>query len=224
MDVSHHRRTEGTEELPVVVWRPGSPRTVLSSGVLGGGLGERRWILNATVHRGYDGHDPAAHLAAIARQLDLGDRGVGLMTAVDVGDLVRAVDGDVVAWATVGVEEPQWAAAPSPTWHDAVPGEPPGRTAAPRAGTINLVVDVPVRLDHGALVNAAATATEAKVQALLERPLAGTGTPTDALCICCPTDGPVEPYAGPRSVWGARIARAVHAAVVEGLARGGDRT
>jgi adenosylcobinamide amidohydrolase len=70
-------------------------------------------------------------------------------------------------------------------------------------------------------VNAVATATEAKVQALAESGLDATGTASDALVIACPvaTAGHREPYGGPRSTWGSRLARAVHAAVAEGTVR-----
>jgi adenosylcobinamide hydrolase len=214
MEISHHERVEGDATLPLVVWTPPSPRRTLSSAVLGGGADEVAWILNATVRRGYDRSDPADHLAEIAAGIGLSGRGVGMMTAVDVNDLVTTSDGGVVAWATVGVETAQWAAAPSPDWH----------TSPTQVGTINIVVELPVVLSPAAMVNAVATATEAKAQAMFERGLAGTGTPTDAICICCLMDGPIEDYAGPRSIWGARIARSVHAAVTQGLAEGGDRT
>jgi adenosylcobinamide amidohydrolase len=79
------------------------------------------------------------------------------------------------------------------------------------------VVEVPVRLSEAALLNAILTATEAKSQALFERGVPGTGTASDAVCITCPTAGGVEPFAGPRSPWGACLARAVHAAVLEGF-------
>ena len=39
----------------------------------------------------------------------------------------------------------------------------------------------------------------------------------DALCVVSPLEGPREDFAGPRSTWGARIARAVFAAVSAGL-------
>ncbi len=84
-------------------------------------------------------------------------------------------------------------------------------------GTINLVVLLPERLSDAALVNAVATATEAKSQALFEAGVAGTGTATDAVCIACPDEGPPHAFGGPRSVWGARLARAVHGAVLGGL-------
>jgi adenosylcobinamide amidohydrolase len=67
-------------------------------------------------------------------------------------------------------------------------------------------------------VNAVATATEAKVQAMIEAGVPGTGTASDAIAVCCPPGGR-EPYGGPRSEWGARLARAVHAAVATGTAR-----
>jgi adenosylcobinamide amidohydrolase len=88
-------------------------------------------------------------------------------------------------------------------------------------GTINIVAFLPAPLADAALVNAVATATEAKVQALVEAGFDATGTATDALFIACPVagDGNAEPYGGPRSSWGARLARAVHAAVAEGTHR-----
>lgn len=78
------------------------------------------------------------------------------------------------------------------------------------------MVYVPARLGDAALVNAVATATEAKAQAIAELGVPGTGTPTDAVTVLCPVDGPESAYGGPRSTWGAPLARAVHAAVTAG--------
>ncbi|WP_176216364.1 adenosylcobinamide amidohydrolase, partial [Mycobacterium avium] len=64
--------------------------------------------------------------------------------------------------------------------------------------------------------NAVATATEAKAQALHEAGIRATGTASDAVVVHCPTDGAAEAFGGPRSTFGARIARAVHAAVLVG--------
>ena len=107
----------------------------------------------------------------------------------------------------------------------AVPPEVAAREADEPVGTINLLVVVPVPLSDAALVNAVVTATEAKAQALAEAGLRGTGTSSDAVCVACPgraaaggADGAPEPYGGPRSLWGGRIARAVHAAVAAGTA------
>jgi adenosylcobinamide amidohydrolase len=179
-------------------------RLAISSAVCGGGIGIVEWILNAQVPSDYRRTDPAAHVAEIAAACELAGTGAGLLTACDVRGYRRASDGGVVADATVGVAEPTWAAGDAPT-HDY------------RPGTINLVVQVPVRLTEAALVNAVATATEAKAQALWQARVPGTGTATDSVCVLCPFDGPAEPFAGPRSVWGGRLARAVYAAVLAGL-------
>jgi adenosylcobinamide amidohydrolase len=76
---------------------------------------------------------------------------------------------------------------------------------------------VPVGLSPAAAVNAVGTATEAKAQALFEAGVPGTGTASDAVVVVWSPVLPTEPFAGPRSTWGARIARAVHAAVRHGL-------
>ncbi|WP_203857688.1 adenosylcobinamide amidohydrolase, partial [Plantactinospora mayteni] len=86
-------------------------------------------------------------------------------------------------------------------------------------GTVNIVALLPERLGDAALVNAVATITEAKAQALRELGLPGTGTATDAVTVLCPPDGPAAPYGGPRSRWGAPLARAARRAVRAGGAR-----
>ncbi len=121
-------------------------------------------------------------------------------------DVVSAADGGVRCDATVGVSTPTWAAAPDGAWSRWQPG------------TINLVCWVPAPLADAALANAVVTATEAKAQALLEAGVPGTGTASDAVALCCPPGGS-EPYGGPRSAWGAPLARAVHAAVRDGTRR-----
>ena len=92
------------------------------------------------------------------------------------------------------------------------------RCGRPRmgAGHDQLRGPVAVGLEPGAAVNAVATATEAKVQALAERGIPGTGTASDAIAIVWPTHAEVERFAGPRSAIGASIARAVHKVVWKG--------
>ncbi|WP_031012383.1 adenosylcobinamide amidohydrolase [Streptomyces sp. NRRL F-5727] len=198
-------RDEDGQLLGALVWRHGPGWRAVSSAVLGGGIGERSWVMNVQVAHGYTRTDPEAHLAGLARRAGLHGPGVGLMTAARVAARGAARDGGVDAVATAGIEVRGWAAAPGP----AVPG--------PQApGTINIVVTVPAPLTDAALVNAVATATEAKTQALLEAGHDCSGTPTDAVCVLAlrpAPGGPAEPFAGPRSLWGARLARAVHAAV-----------
>jgi adenosylcobinamide amidohydrolase len=185
---------------PVFVWRSETPWLALSSGVLGGGFGERHWVVNATVSHTYERTDPATHLTEIAAGLGLSGAGIGLLTAVDVHEVEHRVDDGVRVAVTTGIgAHPTWAAGPS-----AVP--------AP-AGTINTVCWLPVRLSPAALVNVVATIAEAKAQALFEAGVPGTGTPTDSVAVLCPPDGPEEPFGGPRSPVGGAVARAVHSAI-----------
>lgn len=201
------REERAGEEGPVLVWRFPQPVRAIATTVLGGGLGERSWIFNAEVSLDYRHPDPSAHAAQIAKELELGDApGIGFLTAARVRDVVTAGDGGARCDATVGLSVPTWAAAPD------------GATSPWQPGTVNLVCWVPAPLADAALVNAVVTATEAKAQALVELGVPGTGTPSDAVAVCCPAGGG-EPYGGPRARWGARLARAVHAAVREGAER-----
>jgi len=204
-------RPEDGHNLPMVSWRPGPGCRMISTGVLGGGLGLREWVLNAQVPSAYARTDPVAHLGELACGLGLAGPGVGLLTAARIADLVQREDEGVQAAVTIGLRIPTWAAAP-PGGRD--PDLAAASTQVP--GTINIIVSVPVPLTDAAFVNAVVTATEAKVQAVLEAGFPGTGTATDAVCIAAPDGTPGEDFAGPRSVWGARIARAVHAAVRAG--------
>ncbi|MGV9559088.1 adenosylcobinamide amidohydrolase [Streptomyces sp. NPDC003401] len=213
LTVERFGRLEDGARLSALVWRAGPGWRMVSSAVLGGGVGERLWVLNAQVPHGYRRLDPAEHLREVAAAAGLTGEGVGLMTAADVTDHARADDGGVEAVVTAGIEVRGWAAAPA---------GPPGANEPFEPGTINVVVSVPVALSDAALVNAVATATEAKVQALVEAGHDCSGTPTDAVCVAARLPGPGEEahaFAGPRSLWGARLARAVHRAVLAALPR-----
>jgi adenosylcobinamide hydrolase len=197
-------RREAGRQLPVLVWRFASPVRVIGSTPHGGGLGPRRWVLNAQVPPSYARRDPDHHLGKLAISLGLAGRGVGMLTAADVGRFGTATDQGVEVVATVGLGHPTLAAAPETT------------PQVDMVGTINLTIVVPERLSDAALVNAVSTATEAKVQAVRDLGHEATGTATDALCVVCPERGSVHSFGGPRSVWGSRVARAVHAAIVAG--------
>jgi adenosylcobinamide hydrolase len=201
MQMQLRSRREAGRELPVLVWRFATPVRMIASAPHGGGVGSRRWVLNAQVPASYGRRDPEVHLARLGVSLGLPSRGVGMLTAADVRRVSSSVDGGVEVAATVGLGHPTWAAAPD------------RRRPLSFVGTINVVAFVPERLSEAALVNAVATATEAKSQALWEQGVQGTGTATDAVCIACPAEGRAHSFGGPRSVWGARLARALHAAV-----------
>jgi adenosylcobinamide amidohydrolase len=205
-------RREDGREWPVLVWAPGPGWRAVSSALLGGGLRPCAWWIDAQVGMEYFHPDPIAHAQQIAAALGLPpDAGAAMLTAADVRRWTSASDAGVEVAATVGLGLPVWAA---------VPEEVAAREAWAPVGTINVLVVVPVPMSDAALVNAVATATEAKVQALAGAGVRGTGTSSDAVCVACPEPRPgldePEPYGGPRSPWGARIARAVHAAVAEG--------
>jgi adenosylcobinamide amidohydrolase len=197
---------------PVAVWCPGPGWRMISSGVAGGGLGPREWVLNAQVPASYRRVDPAVHVAELAAGLGLEGEGAGMLTAASVTGMVAGEDEGVHAAVTAGLRVPVWAAAP--------PGGAEGEMGpVGRPGTINIIVSVPVPLGDAAFVNAVMTATEAKAQAVLEAGFRATGTASDAICVAAPVAGEPEAFAGPRSLWGARIARAVHSAVHAGAVR-----
>lgn len=201
---------------PVLAWQSERPWLALSSAVHGGGLGERHWVINASVAKGYDRRDPERHISEMADEIGLTGQGIGLLTAVDVRMAVLGADRGVVVSATTGIGlHPTWAASPAapPVGTEPVGTEPVGT----EPGTINTICWLPVRLSEAALVNAVVTVTEAKAQALREAGVPGTGTATDSVVLLCPTTGPAERYGGPRSTVGSALARAAHAAVVAGL-------
>jgi adenosylcobinamide amidohydrolase len=194
-----------------LVWRLPPGWRAISTALTGGGIGPVRWIIDAEVSDGYARLDPDRHVAEISAALGLEGPGVGMLTAAPVRDWTRGEDGGVVVDGTIGVTRPTWAA----DVEDAH-----GRWCP---DTVNLVAAVPAPLSDAALVNVVVTVTEAKSQALLERGVPGTGTASDAVCVVCPDadeDGSdSQAFGGPRSVWGARVARATHRAVLDGLAR-----
>lgn len=209
MDLQVRLRREGARELPVLVLRFPAPMRAIASSPHGGGLGPRRWVVNAQVPPSYGRRDPDHHLKKLAVSLGLPGRGVGFLTAADVRRRTTGFDGGVEVTATVGLD------------HCVLAAAPPQPVTAPAglAGTVNLIALVPERLSDAALVNAMATATEAKTQAIRDAGLAATGTPTDALCIVCPDEGRPHSFGGTRSLWGSRLARAVHTAVLAGADR-----
>jgi adenosylcobinamide amidohydrolase len=203
-------REEGGRDVPLLVWRLPGAIPAISSGPLGGGIGLRSWVINATVPMSYDRDDPDVHLGEMAAALDLHGSGVGLMTGVDVAGVVTVDEDGVRVWATVGLSNAVQAARLEED-DDAEKDNDAGKV-----GTINVVAYVPARLSDAALVNAVATIAEAKAQALGELGLDATGTSTDATCVIV-ADGPTgfdELYGGPRSRWGRPLARAAYRSIL----------
>lgn len=196
----------GEPALAALAWRLEVPFLSASTAPVGGGIGLRNWVLNVQVPERYDRRDISAHIADVAAALCLVDDGVGMLTAAEVAAVGVAEDAGVRVEATVGLGWPVWAA---------VPAAESKTTIGP--GTLNTVVFLPARHSDAALANLLCTVTEAKVQALLEAGVAGTGTASDAVTVLCPASGTTEPFGGPRSAYGAPVARAVHAALRSGM-------
>ncbi len=222
-----------------MVWTFDAPLLAASTALVGGGIGPRSWVVNAQVPKGYQRTDTDRHMSEIVAGLGLDASlgcGVGMLTAADLARCGRrAVDGAASVEATVGLTRPVRAAArdgdgdgdgdhrdpdldldldldnqvstPLTPRNDALPPEP---------GTINIVAFVAARHGDAALLNLLCTVTEAKAQALSDAGVPGTGTASDAVTLLCPGDGAPEPFGGPRSTYGAPLARAVHAAVLSG--------
>lgn len=201
---------ESDSYVAALTWQWDSPVEMLSSASVNGGLQRPSWLINIGVPLLYDRIDLAEHVSEAATELGIPGAGVGLFTAADITRVQRGTIDGVAVDATVGISKPTWAADRSGGY---TPWSP---------GTINIVVQLPVGLDPGAAVNAVMTATEAKTQALLEAGIPGTGTASDAVVIVWPADAPPEMFAGPRSVWGSRIAQATHQAVLAGIDQGID--
>jgi len=189
----------------LLCWRWEHAPQVLSSAPVGGGWSRPSWLVNLGVPQDYARTDLTAHAEQVSRTLGLTGTGPVLFTAADVSRLCSVEHEGVQVDSTVGVTAPTWAADAS------------GGFTAYQPGTINVVVQMPVRLSAAALVNVVVTVTEAKSQALLEAGVPGTGTASDAVAVVCPGQGHAEAFGGPRSRWGARIALGVHASVAAGL-------
>jgi adenosylcobinamide amidohydrolase len=233
--------------LATLVWTFDVPLLAASTAPVGGGVGTRNWVVNVQVPDRYGRTDTDRHVGEIVSQMNLDATpgcGVGMLTAADVVRCAgRAVDGDAYVEATVGLTRPVWAAesadddARQERDRDGVGDDdgvgggdqdplnvlvPRKATSPPEPGTVNIVAFVAARHGDAALLNLLCTATEAKAQALFDVGVPGTGTASDAVTLLCPAEGPVEPFGGPRSTYGAQLARAVHAAVLSGANEGLD--
>lgn len=191
-----------------------APLTTLSSTIVGGGLGQTRCLLNASVGMGYQGTNPVGDLLGIAAVYGLTPPFVGTCTAVAMHHLrcvtLRQGGITVSALITAGIDN-AIAAGLSPP-------------ASPSPGTINTMLFIDAALVSGALINLVTTATEAKTAVLhamgirLPTGEPATGTSTDALVIACTERGPQWEYGGPITPVVALVAQAVRRCLPEALA------
>jgi adenosylcobinamide hydrolase len=214
-------RLDATLELaPAWLWlRSGRPLRFLSSAPGGDGVTVGRHIVSLYVDKGYRCDEPERDLAALAARLGIaaGEGWVGLMTGVALDKaavVVREHEGlAVAAIVTVGLGNTSAAGRDPTGWF--APVHP--------VGTINTIVLASAPLTSAGAVNAAMTATEAKVLALHEggiRTRAGelaSGTSSDAIVIAAPlptaeTSPPLR-YAGTATALGWLVGRTVREAI-----------
>ena len=209
-----------------------APLAILSSAVVGGGQDELREILNCHVDDKYDGERPEEDLAAVAAELGIRERFVGLMTAAYTEYARCAVESldevTVAAVVSIGLSNTSSAGVTPP-----IGAGPADGAAAPGPGTINVILLVDAALTSAAMVNAVITATEAKTMTLAEWDVEtpegdpASGTSTDTVVVACTGRGEELRYAGPATPVGWLAARAVRAAMTricaEKVARDGGR-
>lgn len=185
------------------------PMKVLSSAVLGGGITETRYILNHHVDKGYRSDNPVQDLKGVSRETGIEEKVVGMMTAVDMENVVVKTFGEVTAVVTGGVtnalaagEEVEWGT----------------------SGTINIILLIDADLTDAAMVNSVIVATEAKTLALGDLDVKSTvsearatGTTSDAIVVACTWKGEILRYAGTATDVGRAIALAVREAVREAI-------
>jgi iron complex transport system ATP-binding protein len=169
--------------------------------------------LNFHVDKGYKCDDPAADLRARARRLGVSGSFVGLLTALHLHKARTAffqADGlSAGALVSAGLS------------NAACAGITPPFSYLP--GTINIILLLDARLTRDAMLNAFITATEAKCAVLQSRNIhtsAGnpaTGTSTDTVTIAVTDLGALQSYAGPVTMIGWLVARAVRQALEDSL-------
>src|SRR5512146_727351 len=197
----------------------GGFKRVLSSASQGGGFRSARSILNHQVaaHPVSRAHarskrliGPARYMRRLAMTLGVGEKPIGLMTAVPMKQLVtsckRFGDTWVECFATVGVTNAVRAGA----WPERENGGKQGTDA----GTINLVLVTNACLSGAALVGAVQVVTESKTGVLRDHAVpswtgesGATGTGTDVVVIACGLrgQGPWHRYSGTHTIIGAMI-------------------
>lgn len=181
------------------------PLTTLSSGVIGGGFGSHQAILNLHVDKNYRNSNPELDLIKAASEAGFQESFIGLMTAVFLDQsqvsIQKSPDCSLAAVVTAGIGNIS-----SPGYTKPVDPEP---------GTINIILIFDRMLSPAAMVNAVITATEVKTDLIIKSGLTlpdgqpATGTSTDAVVIASLQLGDPIPYAGPATLPGWLIGKAI---------------
>ena len=197
------------------------PFLTLSSALIGGGLAERKYLINMQVPHGYESMDPQADMLERLNEIGfpLPDTSA-MMTAADVKQVVEGyMTGEqfrLAVFVTAGVGNAARAGKKRIRTY-------PGYTA----GTINIIVIVDGKMTPAALVNAVVTITEAKAAALqdlgvVDAKVGGiaTGTTTDSVIVASTQSEAytgVHQYAGTATELGSAIGDNVYHALTVAL-------
>jgi len=162
----------------------------VSTGLLGG------WkrvlhAFNHTISEKFYSMDPSEYLRLIARRYGLKNY-FGLLTAVPMANLSVRSSGNVTAFVTAGVDNPN-------------------------EMTINTILVLEATVSRSGLLNAIITATEAKSRALFDLGFHFTGTNTDAVVVLSTMKGRYEKFTGPATELGKDIWKCVSEGVKESL-------
>jgi adenosylcobinamide hydrolase len=194
-----------------------SPFNVASSAVLNGGIIQADHILNLRVPGKKDGTEtgwkhPGEYISNYCRAKNWKGNTVGMMTAASMDSfrMTRSYQQgvDIIVLVTAGISNARRAG-------DTAEHRQMG-TPATSPGTINTIVITSAKMTHTAMIEAIATATEAKVAALqnlgvksrISDSLA-TGTGTDSIAIASGS-GPTQiHYCGKHVLFGEILARLI---------------
>ncbi len=202
-----------------------SPRWVLSSAVLNGGLARTSHIVNLKVEKNVDGRQTSFEPSEVTLVKYCREKGwqgevVGMMTAATMDSFrqVQRIENnvEVTALVTVGISNAKRAGEPAECREmGSVHGE---------KGTINIIILTNAQLTHAALVEAIITVTEAKSAALqnlgIKNPVTGsqaTGTGTDAVAIVNGSGPERVCYCGKHMIFGEMLAATVIEAITASL-------
>jgi len=198
-----------------VVVRARDALTVVSTAIIGGGMGRARGIVNVHVGAGFQCEHAEATIQALARGRGVPSPYVGLLTAArtEAAEIREEEANGVTALAvvTVGLTHPVIAGVTPP--------------APPTVATINSIVIIDAIPDPAALINALTTVDEVKTSVLLAAGVKcadgrlATGTSSDAIAVATTGRGRRCRFGGPVSELGWVVARAARGALEAGVAR-----
>jgi adenosylcobinamide amidohydrolase len=205
--------TVDTEAVVVTAERP---LAVVSSAVVGGGVGCARSIVNLHVPLDFQWQDAERRVGTYARDRALPEPWVGLLTAAwtEKAQLASESVAGIAALVITTVGLGNLAAA----------GLTRAAAPTPAPSTINTIVVVDADPEPAALVNLVMTVTEVKTAALAAAGVRcadgpATGTSTDAVVVAATGVGARGRFGGPISALGAVVARAARNALSTGITR-----